>query len=174
VGRCSLWWLRHPAGGLTLSLVWVVGWVVSFKAARANLFIEPTDIAVRAAARSVGHGIAGALAMTGTTLMEGALTTEVFWFIPAVIGAGTALLFVREPRSHGQPFFVPVPHRVRFPACGHGPSREVETETVRWVTTSGSCAPEESCASGCPAARTDVSDSSLESSPAVTVVCGFA
>jgi hypothetical protein len=51
-------------------LAWIVGWMMTWNSARANLYFEPTDNALKAAHDAVPQGILGGCLLLGAALLR--------------------------------------------------------------------------------------------------------
>ena len=80
------------------------GWVLAYRAANSNLYIEPTDDAVRAAAAAVPLGVVGAAVMVLAPVMYGAWARRAWLAAEAVRGVLVGILLAAEPNTSGGPF----------------------------------------------------------------------
>jgi hypothetical protein len=82
-------------------IVWIVGWTITWKAARATLFFEPTQEALKAAQDAVAPGVLGSclllVAALGRLLYRPWRRAALF----AVLPAWVLITFLVGPREYG-------------------------------------------------------------------------
>ncbi len=81
--------------------VWTVGWAMTWSAARANLYIEPTDQALRAAREAVPQGVLGSCLLLVAALVRLAYRPPRRVALVAIMSAWVLITFVAGPHHYG-------------------------------------------------------------------------
>jgi len=86
-------------------IVWTIGWAITWPAARASFYIEPTDQALKAAHDSVAQGIFGSCLLLIAAVVRLTYRPPLRVVLTAIIPAWVLVTFLAGPHDYGAGFW---------------------------------------------------------------------